>query len=284
MIEIYPHLFRDLLFDGQLVIYRASSLEMSLMTYWSENVLEYLYRTASRRQHLLLYDLSNPSVSTAYFLLTGRDTFNVGITRNGRTRFEHFIQQHPRNNVYLSLIVSKSASGVRIQRYSNLKPHPRVTAKIFFEYDRGLTWLQNHIQSDDEGNTRPMTARLIDRAISALAGRRDDLFQFREELFMLVNGSMEVTRISDDYSLTIGRSDIPNQQLGLNLHGYGETSYSVSRIHAVLTLKNNHIYITDLNSRNGTFLSGRRLQPMTPTIIRESDEIYVGQVSVKILF
>lgn len=53
---------------------------------------------------------------------------------------------------------------------------------------------------------------------------------------------------------------------------------SVSRLHARITEENNVYFIEDLNSTNGTFKNGLRLQPYEKRELEEGDEIQVGRV------
>lgn len=53
---------------------------------------------------------------------------------------------------------------------------------------------------------------------------------------------------------------------------------SVSRLHARIVKESDNCYIEDLNSTNGTFKNGLRLQPYEKRELEEGDEIKVGRV------
>lgn len=53
---------------------------------------------------------------------------------------------------------------------------------------------------------------------------------------------------------------------------------SVSRLHARLSRDGNRFFITDLNSTNGTFRNGMRLEPNASEIIEPGDEIGIGKL------
>lgn len=55
---------------------------------------------------------------------------------------------------------------------------------------------------------------------------------------------------------------------------------SVSRLHARIVKEKESCYIEDLNSTNGTFKNGLRLQPYERRELEEGDEIKVGRVSL----
>ncbi|MEL6524583.1 MAG: FHA domain-containing protein, partial [Chloroflexota bacterium] len=58
----------------------------------------------------------------------------------------------------------------------------------------------------------------------------------------------------------------------------------VSRVHAQLHYEGGKVFITDLGSTNGTFVSNERLEPKTPTVLRKGDELLLGRLSMQVLF
>jgi FHA domain len=57
---------------------------------------------------------------------------------------------------------------------------------------------------------------------------------------------------------------------------------SVSRRHAVIGYRSGGgFYITDLNSSNGTWVNGRRLAPMQPKFLEDSDLLLIGTLRVE---
>ena len=52
----------------------------------------------------------------------------------------------------------------------------------------------------------------------------------------------------------------------------------ISRMHARFSRQGNKIYITDLNSTNGTFKNGMRLEPNASEVIEPGDEIRLGKL------
>ncbi len=53
---------------------------------------------------------------------------------------------------------------------------------------------------------------------------------------------------------------------------------TVSRIHAKITLIQGIYYIEDLNSKNGTYLNGRRLEPQKPARLEGNDELAFADI------
>lgn len=60
---------------------------------------------------------------------------------------------------------------------------------------------------------------------------------------------------------------------------YSINDNSVSRIHARILKEDEKIYIEDLNSTNGTYKNGLRMQPYEKRILEKEDEIRLGKVS-----
>ncbi len=54
---------------------------------------------------------------------------------------------------------------------------------------------------------------------------------------------------------------------------------TISRIHARLTSKEGGIYVTDMNSMNGTFKNGLRLEPNETVLIEQGDELRFGRMT-----
>jgi len=70
---------------------------------------------------------------------------------------------------------------------------------------------------------------------------------------------------------TVGRS--PENDLYLD-------DPQISRQHAEITWDGARCLVTDLNSRNGTFVNGRRLMPNLPELLRPGDRISFGTANV----
>lgn len=80
-------------------------------------------------------------------------------------------------------------------------------------------------------------------------------------------------------SLTLGRTH-RGATPDIDLTGYEAYDQGVSRVHALLTLQNDTLTITDLGSSNSTFLNGQKLQPDQPRIVRDGDEVRLGQLVI----
>jgi hypothetical protein len=86
-------------------------------------------------------------------------------------------------------------------------------------------------------------------------------------------------------SIVLGRGDdtVP-QNIYADLTAYGAIDKGVSRRHAVLQRVKRTITISDLDSRNGTYLNGARLIPHQARFLRHGDEIHLGKLMFHIQF
>ncbi len=76
--------------------------------------------------------------------------------------------------------------------------------------------------------------------------------------------------------IKIGNDDIIGRvALGKELF---KTHDKISRNHAQILFSENKLYIQDLESRNGTYLNGNRLVPLSPQWIKDGDEIVFSNV------
>jgi pSer/pThr/pTyr-binding forkhead associated (FHA) protein len=83
----------------------------------------------------------------------------------------------------------------------------------------------------------------------------------------------------------IGRQEAGSSYLlDLDLSPYDAHAQGVSRVHAVIRLAHSVLMITDLDSRNGTYLNGERLPAHQPRILRDGDEIRLGNLLLQLHF
>jgi pSer/pThr/pTyr-binding forkhead associated (FHA) protein len=80
----------------------------------------------------------------------------------------------------------------------------------------------------------------------------------------------------------IGREDpVSNIYPDVDLTPHGGEEGGVSRLHAKIFLQGSQYMIEDQNSTNFTFVNRQKLQPKTPTPIKDGDEIRLGRVTMK---
>lgn len=86
--------------------------------------------------------------------------------------------------------------------------------------------------------------------------------------------------------ITVGRGlpfgeGQPGPDVDLSL--FGASVKGVSRRHIKLTHDDLLIHVTDLDSRNGTWLNGQQILPYTRRILRNGDELQLGRLKLKVL-
>ena len=110
-------------------------------------------------------------------------------------------------------------------------------------------------------------------------------FGEQRELILVIRGIVERIILPEDQSIVLGRSDARlRYHADVDLTPYGALDRGVSREHARVYTEGGHLYIVDMNSTNGTFLAGKRLDPNAPTLLRKGDELLLGRLPVQILF
>jgi pSer/pThr/pTyr-binding forkhead associated (FHA) protein len=62
---------------------------------------------------------------------------------------------------------------------------------------------------------------------------------------------------------------------------YRDEQSTVSGQHCILTYKGGQLFVMDNGSTNGTFVNGQRLEPRQPYELYDSDELEVGNISLK---
>lgn len=107
----------------------------------------------------------------------------------------------------------------------------------------------------------------------------------KHEVVIVVRGMVERLNLEENKIYTLGRTDLKSRSLpDIDLTRYGALDRGVSREHATIQLKDKHIYITDLESTNGTFVAGERLAPHEPQILHRGDSLELGRLAVQVMF
>lgn len=83
----------------------------------------------------------------------------------------------------------------------------------------------------------------------------------------------------------IGRTDVQQGFVpDIDVIGLGYDDAGVSRKHAALEHDGERVKVRDLSSTNGTYLNGKRVMPEQPRILRNGDDLRMGDVAIKIMF
>ena len=74
------------------------------------------------------------------------------------------------------------------------------------------------------------------------------------------------------------------QHIDIDLQPFDAEEKGVSRVHARLTRRDNMVFITDLNSTNGTRLNDRRLVAGSERLLRDGDVLQLGSLRIVVSF
>jgi hypothetical protein len=87
-------------------------------------------------------------------------------------------------------------------------------------------------------------------------------------------------------SVIVGRQSKVDSDTHPNvcLDALGAVENGVSRQHIKLTRKQDLIYVTDLDSSNGTYLNGRPLAPNCQRLLRNGDLLQLGVLQIHVVF
>jgi hypothetical protein len=85
-------------------------------------------------------------------------------------------------------------------------------------------------------------------------------------------------------NFTLGRSSTKQAIIpDVDLNEYEAYESGVSRIHAEIQLREDGIYIIDLDSANKTRVNGKRLDPQSPYAIRHGDLLELGGLRLQLI-
>jgi hypothetical protein len=105
------------------------------------------------------------------------------------------------------------------------------------------------------------------------------------ELIFIVRGMLERFWMYQHHEIKLGRFEpIGRQTNELDLTPYGAADRGVTRFHARIHIENNHLFITDMNSTNGTYLGGVKVAVHTPTVLRKGAELMLGRLPIQVMY
>lgn len=97
-------------------------------------------------------------------------------------------------------------------------------------------------------------------------------------------GTTSVIQMKLKESMVIGRGGKGDNPPDIDLERYNGYYLGVSRRHAVVSALNSRVSIRDLNSSNGTFLNGQKLEPNKEYHLRHGDHLSLGKLALQVSF
>ena len=111
------------------------------------------------------------------------------------------------------------------------------------------------------------------------------LLQKRTTLVFALMDSPILLPIMVTDEVVIGRLDTETtDNADIDLSPYNGREFGVSRRHVVVNRHGNTLTLVDLGSSNGTYLNGVKLVPHQPRVLREGDEVRLGNMRFQIYF
>jgi hypothetical protein len=278
---VHPNLYlqSDWSKGEKILRYTVFTANGEMMQQWSEDVMTALRHWDVETQPRILFDLSYPNVSMSYFVLSQREIFNVGITPLGKTYFLKFLENNPQVTVKLAVVLSNTMLGALSKYVPSDYEKDNFKARIFFKREAAEQWLS--VEPGEEAfNTGSITSETLMKVIQELENRDLDVYGDRDYLRILVNGSLELVQIPNGRPIIVGRTT----RADLDLSVFGQLARSVSRRHAQISLSNGRLSIIDLDSRNGTYVSERKIEAGKALFISRDVVIRVGNIEFSIMF
>lgn len=139
--------------------------------------------------------------------------------------------------------------------------------------------------SDSKGQSSTRQLEDDSNEFSVKSGWGTATFQEGNQIVIHVRDEQNTIIIHPGEEFLIGRHDSASGIMpDLDLTSSGALEKGVSRIHAALRRGNDVLSIVDLDSANGTFLNGQRLAPHQTRLLRDGDEIRLGQLVLHVYF
>ncbi len=102
---------------------------------------------------------------------------------------------------------------------------------------------------------------------------------------LAIRGAPRPLELAVESEAIMGRSDRDSSMKpDIDLAAFNAEELGVSRLHAVLKRQENTVSISDLNSKNNTYINGQRLHPNEVRALRDGDEIRLGRLAMKVSF
>ncbi len=104
------------------------------------------------------------------------------------------------------------------------------------------------------------------------------------QLVLTISGASRPLELPVHSVLTLGRHTPENTLADVDLSKYQGDVYGVSRMHASIKRQDNSLNLSDMNSKNHTFLNGRQLQESEVCPLKNGDRISLGNLLITVSF
>ena len=136
-----------------------------------------------------------------------------------------------------------------------------------------------------QGASRTIKIATDEMSVDAKTSAGNALFKNHTTVVFALSESDVVLPIHVKDRIVIGRLDMDSTEVvDIDLLPYGARANGVSRRHAALYRTRHTVSLVDLNSSNGTYLNGVKLIPLQPRLLREEDEVRLGNMRFHVHF
>ena len=130
-----------------------------------------------------------------------------------------------------------------------------------------------------------LDSRLFSDTLQADDDRQVAKFPESCKLTLSVENSPHRMTLSVDKRLVLGRQTPETLGPLVDFTEFGAFEHGVSRQHAVLRrTSDRYLLIKDLGSKNGTFINGRRLEPLQRYLLDHGDRLQLGGLALRVSF
>ncbi len=106
-----------------------------------------------------------------------------------------------------------------------------------------------------------------------------------QNVVLHIEGAAEPVPLTGGRQTILGRESADDlEPPDLDLTAYGAREKGVSRAHAAIYRRKDKVTIVDMGSANGTYLNGQQLKAGHPYLVRNRDEIHLGQLAIEARF
>ncbi len=110
-------------------------------------------------------------------------------------------------------------------------------------------------------------------------------FAKAREVLLLADSGLRRIELRNDTSYLLGRFNSAKPRTNhIDLSPFGAQERGVSRIHAQIHMEDDILYITDMDSTNGTYLDGVKLLPNQQHRIRQKSDIMLGRLHIQVMY
>lgn len=105
------------------------------------------------------------------------------------------------------------------------------------------------------------------------------------EVLLLVDNGIRRLEVFNETTYLLGRfSKSSPRGKHVDLSPFNAQDKGVSRIHAQLHMDDNKLFITDMDSTNGTFVDEMRLLPHHPHQLRQGSKVALGRLVMQVMY